>query len=177
MDLTRALPSWLDLSLTATDDTLDLEAIEPDLGRLVGYWRGRGAAGRLPARGDIDPGPLRHLLPGITLIEVERDARGQPERFRVRLVGSRHYDVLGRDITGLYLDEHGLEDDGQAALAAYRDVAVTGQPHYRQGVFRRPGQRDVRFSRVLLPLAADGATVDMILAGFHYSNVGRMPGW
>jgi hypothetical protein len=166
------------LSVTVVDTALDLEAIEPDLSRLVGYWRDCGQAGKLPARGDIDPAPLRHLLPGITLIEVERDRHGLPGRFRVRLVGSRHYDVLGRDVTGLYLDQHGLEDDGEAALAAYREVAATGRPNYRRGVFRRPGQRDVRFSRVLLPLAADGVTVDMILAGFHYVDAaGRRPGW
>lgn len=130
---------------------------------LYAYWRGkRGHGGKLPARADIDPVDLRALLPRLALIDVLRDDAGLA--FRYRLTGTEIVDRAGRDPTGKRFEDLYSGDYLATANATYREVVETGRPHTSDRVYPLvPGREYMSYDRLLLPLASDGSTVDMIM--------------
>ncbi len=126
---------------------------------IFAYWASLRRAGRLPGRPDIHPADFKRHLPTISLIDVRRD----PREYRMRLAGTGLYAVYGREITGRTLEEI----YAAAAVDYWRgelDKVVTDR---RPGVgvhnfaWRGAGHLSILWLR--LPLAADGADVDMIL--------------
>ena len=136
-------------------------ASAPKIRALYAYWRSiHPLAGGLPGRQHFDPIDVPALLRWLWLIDVQRE----PLRFRYRLVGTEQVRVMKRDPTGLWLDEaHPLF----VASETYPQfvAAFDGHCGYRRGqpLFHLPREL-VSMERLLLPLAQDGATVDMILA-------------
>ena len=112
-----------------------------------------------------DLGPL---LPRLWMLDVHRN----PSRFRYRLAGTLVTWSLGREVTGHWVDE--LHPD--CALKPilhdrYCFAAQTGRPTWRHGETiweRRPDQPRTRHRHFLtvenciVPLAADGETVDIL---------------
>ena len=124
---------------------------------LYRLWHSKCRDGRLPGRRDFDPLEMPQLLPHLTLFDVERD----PLRFRIRLVGTAIVAAMGRDTTGLYLDQ--LERIESVAERAHQ-LTLDKSPFYQAGRPLTWTHRDYRTYSVLgLPLAGDGATVDMLL--------------
>jgi hypothetical protein len=136
-----------------------------DLIRLYDYWQARHRDGRLPGRADIDPMELRFLLGNLLLVDVLRD----PQRFRYRLAGSNLTRFLKRDPTGRLVDEHPDPTFRQMALAIYGEVTSAAKPlaTRRNTVI---DNRLRRYETLLLPLAGDGVTVDMILVGMRFDT-------
>lgn len=128
--------------------------------RLYDYWRAiHPAEAILPGRQHVEPLDLPELLRWLWLVDVHRE----PLRFRYRLLGTGHRDVMGADLTGRWLDE---VFPGFAGLKGYGDlVAVAcGETRYCRRAPEFPVEKDlVQMERVLLPLARDGVTVDMLL--------------
>jgi hypothetical protein len=89
---------------------------------LYRYWDSKRAGRAIPARHDIDPAEMRHLLPHLSLVEATIEGR-----FRYRLVGTRVVQDLGRDVTGT---EVGARDP------VARDAAF----HRRAGFFGLAGE-------------------------------------
>ena len=139
--------------------------------QLFEYWLDRAAGAAMPARRDIRPADIPHLLPSISLMDILRS----PCRMRFRLAGTRVRDIYDREVTGLYLDD--IEWGGQADYwrTAHQRVADTGRP--AQGVVRSlRGSKDhlVHFW-LRLPLVTDGPEPAMIL-GYDVSvPVSQMP--
>jgi hypothetical protein len=126
------------------------------------YWQQRRPAPDvLPGRQHIDPLDFPDLLPGIWLLDVQRE----PLRFRYRLVGTRIVEGIGREVTGQWLDEahpHVLATGGYGDR--YRDAVMSGAVAHRRGPARLWDHQDYReVENVLLPLAADGRTVDILM--------------
>jgi hypothetical protein len=123
------------------------------------YWRGIHPPHGLPGRQHVEPLDLTRLWRWLWLVDVAR----APLRFRCRLVGTSHREVLGIDLTGRWLDEAFA---GFAQSQGYADMLAVAQGELRY-CRREPGfptaRRLRRMERVLLPLARDGATVDMML--------------
>ena len=139
-----------------------LELRHDDHRTLYDYWRARRHSGRLPARADVDPADLRALLPRLALIDVLREDDGLA--FRYRLTGTEIVNRAGRDPTGKRFDELYRGDYLQTAHATYQRVVETGQPHTSDRVYPLvPGREYMSYDRLLLPLASDGATVDMVM--------------
>ena len=139
-----------------------LELRHDDQRALYDYWRARQRSGRLPARADIDPADLRHLLPRLALIDVLRE--GHDLAFRYRLTGTEIVNRAGRDPTGKRFEELYRGDYLETAKATYRQVVDTGRPHTSDRVYPLvPGREYMRYDRLLLPLAGDGVTVDMVM--------------
>jgi hypothetical protein len=139
-----------------------LELRHDDQRTLYDYWRARQRSGRLPARADIDPADLRHLLPRLALIDVLREDHDLV--FRYRLTGTEIVNRAGRDPTGKRFEELYRGDYLQTANATYRQVVDTGRPHTSDRVYPLvPGREYMRYDRLLLPLAGDGVTVDMVM--------------
>jgi hypothetical protein len=126
---------------------------------LFAYWASRRAGAMLPGRRDLDPAGVKRLLPTISLIDVVRE----PLDFRMRLAGTALYDVYGREITGRRIGE--IYNN---AAADYWRVELTGVVRERKpavGVHNLAwrGASHLSILWLRLPLASNGADVDMIL--------------
>jgi len=143
------------------------QAIEhPGLQALHGYWSGRCAEQRLPGRGDLDPLDIPELLPNLMLIDVT----ARPLRLTYRLVGTALVGRLGRDTTGLSVEDGYLGDDWEKILPDYLYVIGEGRPCLRFNKARDAQGRCFAYQRLLLPLARDGRLVDMILAAAFWAD-------
>lgn len=140
----------------------DLELRHDDHQALYAYWRSKQQGDRLPARADIDPADLRSMLPRLALIDVLREDEGLA--FRYRLTGTEIVNRAGRDPTGKRFDELYRGEYLETAKETYRQVVETGQPHTSDRVYPLvPGREYMSYDRLLLPLASDGTTVDMVI--------------
>ena len=126
--------------------------------RLYRYWDVKRGARRMPGRPDIDPTEMRDLLPHLALLDVTGAG------FRYRLVGTRVAEDLGRDMTGAVFGIYAKGMSfGDAVVALFDDVRIRARPQFSTGEYRSPQGAVHWVSRLLLPLGADGNTVDMIL--------------
>jgi hypothetical protein len=128
--------------------------------RVFDYWRAiRPAEDRLPGRQHLEPADLPELLRWLWLVDIQRE----PLRFRYRLVGTGHREVIGQDLTGKWIDEAFSHFPRMATYPQFLDV-VAGEPRYcRCPPPFRVDERYVAMERLLLPLARDGLSVDMML--------------
>jgi hypothetical protein len=143
---------------------------DPRLRRLYDHWLSlRPAAGGLPGRQHMDPAAIRDLLPWIWMVDVERN----PLRFRYRLLGTEQVHAMERDFTGRFLDEAHPSFVASVSYPQYVAAAEHADIGYRRGppVFHLTKDY-VAIERLLLPLAKDGATVDVLLAITIYSSAG-----
>lgn len=132
--------------------------------QLHAHWLGlHPGPGVLPGRQHVDPAALPRLLPFLWLGDVQR----VPLRFRYRLLGTEHLRVFGRDYTGHWLDQVHPGFEASRGYAHYVAAVAEGRTGYRRGhTILGPAlpQRYRGIERLLLPLARDGGTVDMLLA-------------
>ncbi len=136
--------------------------------RLYDYWSEIHPAEGLPGRQHFDPSAVPDVLPNLRLIDVQRE----PLRFRYRLLGSRVDVVHGRNLANQWLDEAHAGDPALAnLLREYELIAETGEPSWRRGrPWVVPEPECVTVEALRLPLARDGATVDMVLGLSMYFN-------
>jgi len=128
------------------------------------YWQGKRQADRLPARSDIEPTEIAHLLPNIFLVDV---VPGKPPRFRFRLVGTMIVS-MEFEMTNMYLDEIVAGVDATPMGRHYAD-AVDGRIYLRRQRLDWRERGYINYDVLLLPLADDGQTVNMLfgLALYH----------
>jgi hypothetical protein len=128
------------------------------------YWLSKKGARIAPARSAILPEEIVTHLPRIALVDVIGDL----PRFRFRLFGSGLVAAYGQDLTGKFLDEIdlGTKSVPEAFQHAVRVVREC-RPHFGRTRFTKQGDnRRVEYERIVLPLSADGSTVNMILCGY-----------
>jgi hypothetical protein len=135
------------------------------------YWKKLAPqSGVLPGRKHIDPIDIPSLLENIWLIDVV----GEPQRFRVRLIGE-NIRRLGNPVKpGDFLDQH--LSDAAPAMADLRFVVSERKPLWFRGSAELHHTTTMfELERLFLPLAADGTTVDMVL-GFavFYTLQGKL---
>jgi PAS domain-containing protein len=146
------------------DEVISSAVVPPECDRriraLYDYWCGiHPTEAILPGRQHVEPLDLAEVPRWLWLVDVQRE----PLRFRYRLVGTGHRDVMGADLTGRWLDE---AFPGFARLRGHADhVAVAGgEIRYCRRVPDFSVEKGlVRMDQVMLPLARDGVTVDMLL--------------
>lgn len=130
------------------------------------YWQEKRRGGRLPGRADIDPVEIPAILPWVNLIDLLRE-EGRLV-LRHRLVGTAIVEALGRELTGLRFDQF----YSPAALAEYVDlaerVAAERRPRLVRSRSYQEGRKHLAYDLLILPLARDGATVDMFLVVFDF---------
>ena len=139
----------------------------PDGQRLAAiylYWDGKRRGRLMPSRADIEPLELKSHLPQLVRLDVE----GEPPRFRYRLVGTEvtrvRSGLSNSDPTGLFVDEVTHHQGTGAVLAHYRRVVAERRPSTDAGTYTPSPERPwLRFSRIVLPLSSDDATVNMLL--------------
>ena len=146
--------------------TMPLSAtVHPKIIQLHEYWRTKAPAPRrLPSRRHIDPTEISRLLDNIWLLDVVGAVDGEARRFRFRLIGDAMHrkGIPGRP--GTFIDQffdQGLADPGLADLHAVVDTGLSswsrGKPvlRHKHEIFA--------LERIILPLAADGKTIDILL--------------
>ncbi len=138
--------------------------------RAFAYWRSKAPAERLPGRRDIDPLEMPDLLPRLTLIDVvwEGDGEGKRLRLRCRLIGTEVVARFGRDITGLYAEEAYPEEYLAKALETYGGIIESRRPYLSRHRIPIADRDHAEYDRLIMPLAADGDTVDMFLICFAF---------
>ncbi|WP_119418295.1 PAS domain-containing protein [Desertibaculum subflavum] len=134
---------------------------------LYRYWQGRRRDGLLPGRADINPAEIVPLLPHLSLVDIVGG------RFRYRLAGTRVVEDTGRELTGAYIGASVQPPEYAAAICAvYEHARTRAVPIFAQGGYRTPAGAVHSVSRLLLPLAADGVNVDMMIVSrvAHYPD-------
>jgi hypothetical protein len=137
----------------------------PTLVALYRYWDGKRGGRMMPARRDLDPSEIVKLLPHIYMVDVERD----PLRFRYRLIGTAICAFLGRDYTGRAVDAatYGEGEILSRLLQLFTAVVETRGPvAYKGNIWYVSGREWRQVEALLMPLSHDGATVDIIFAGY-----------
>jgi hypothetical protein len=138
------------------------------LRRFYDYWQGKRRGERLPGRQDIDPLEIPDLLPHISILDVV--GTGTAMRFRFRLVGTANVRIAGREYTGAFIDDVFEAEDAARMGAAYREIVDRREPHYWVNQAAVRGNPPVRYSRLMVPLATDGQTVDMLMGVFFFTD-------
>ena len=136
---------------------------------LFAYWASLKEGARLPGRRQLDPAPIKRLLPTVSLIDVlpgaYPSAVGGEEApdFRMRLAGTGLYSVYGREITGKRLSEVYNSAAADYWRCELGRVVADRRPAVGQHSLAWRGASHLSILWLRLPLASDGERVDMIL--------------
>jgi len=144
------------------------------LHKLYAYWNGiRPAPDLLPGRQHFDPVDIPALLPFLWLLDVHRD----PLRFRYRLSGTELVKAMGADFNGKFLDEIRADFPESTTGKQHEEIVRTGVIAFREGWPTLHKGKEFRWmQRLVLPLARDGKTVDMVLGiGVYGESVTQLP--
>jgi hypothetical protein len=141
------------------DVDAELRFESPRLVDFVRYWETKRRGDRLPARADIDALEMKRFLGDVFMIDVV----GAPPRFRYRLVGVNIVRDVGRDSTGRFQDEIYPPEQAAENAAHYRWICEHRRPTRNYGVINWVGRNFLRYEIANVPLARDGATVDIIM--------------
>lgn len=128
--------------------------------------------GHLLGRQHILPEDIAFAWPRLWMLDVFH----RPLRYRYRLCGTEVVRSLGREVTGCWLDEvHPPLIANPLSRDRFRMMAETGRPTWRHGPPLWPRNPDHRtVETCIVPLAADGRTVDkMIAASIIFDPAGK----
>ena len=143
------------------------------LRQLYDYWEGKRGDRLMPTRSDIDPVEIPGLLPNLILIDVER---GERTRYRFRLYGTEVCAIRGADLTGRYIEEPGITQLRDAAIASYDRIVADRKPVYQCHRFQPDDYIIGYYHRLVLPLGEQDE-VRMLLIGFYrvYDRPAHLP--
>ena len=136
---------------------------------LFAYWSSLGRPDSLPSRADLCPVQMKSFLPMLSLTEVQPGGR-----FRFRLAGTGLFGLYGTEVTGRMLGEVYV---GSAADYWRRELEVLVSDRRPAIGVHSLGWRGAPHLSVLwmrLPLASNGADVDMILGYDSLLGADRM---
>ena len=144
----------------------------PLVRRLYDYWRAISPAGKLPGRQHVVAEDIAPLWSRAWMLDVFR----HPLRYRYRLCGTEMVRSLGREVTGAWVDEvHPQLIANPQSRERLHFMAETGGATWRRGVplwTHDPKHRIIETA--IVPLAADGYTVDKMLAvSVLFDNTGK----
>ncbi|HEV8389728.1 MAG TPA: PAS domain-containing protein [Dongiaceae bacterium] len=128
-------------------------------------WQELCRDGRLPTRAAFPPESLTPWMGHIQIVELV--CEGDTKRYRVRLVGTRIVYYEGRDNTGLFLDDVIPMEQRAEILEPHSRCAETRAPVYSAFYSCGEGAISSQLERLILPLAADGTTVDQFLVAIY----------
>jgi hypothetical protein len=156
---------WLDRSRSALSLRLPQDDVPSARAqRFLDYWLSLPRDGLVPRRDSFDPAAVAPLLPDLILCRCEP---GAEPRVVFTLIGSRHVDRWGRDLTGQdylsFLPPH----DRDAAWQRLRNVVEhpCGTHGYRAELYR--SGKVVLLEALILPLRSRDGRVDRCIAYSH----------
>ncbi len=141
---------------------LPLTGFAPEDAKLLeayGYWESRRRDGLLPARKDIDVLDLRPLMGWMHLVDTsDKD----PNNYSFRLFGSSVRMDGSRNYQNLRIGDYYSKPYRETLIEDYGSVVFTGVPALHQ-VVALLNYLKYSYVRLILPLADDGRTVNMLL--------------
>jgi hypothetical protein len=147
------------------EQRLMLDAAPAELAPLVVYWNSKRRGHQLPARSDIDPLEMKPLLGKVSLVQVNR----VEPKFVFRLWGTAHVYRPGMPKEGAPVEA--LRPRAYAAMCRrHYELAATEAASMLHDVSLGFEQESWSYQRVLLPLAADGETVDMLISASCFDS-------
>lgn len=138
------------------------------LPRLFDYWLGKRGNRRAPSRGNIRPMEIPALLPIVHLIDVQED----PLAFRHRLVGTEIVESVGRDVTGMLVDEALYGEATKQVFDGLAAVAWEVRPYRRLARLDYTDRPWLAMEALEMPLLDDDGRVNMILRGASHFSIG-----
>jgi len=151
----------------------DRTSWHPLMVRFYDYCLAVAPPGCLPGRQHIVPEDIAPLWSRLWMLDVCRE----PLRYRYRLCGTEMVRSLGHEVTGAWLDEvHPQLIAHPESRERFRFMAETGAATWRRGPplwTRDPDHRSIE--TLIVPLAADGFTVDKMIAASVLYGVGDRP--
>lgn len=129
---------------------------------LYRLWNAKRGARSLPARADFDLAELAPWFGNLILLDVLDGGKD----FRYRLFGVILAQEAGFDMTGKKLSEYPIPSLLPHFYEVFREVILRRKPAMSEHDPSVPNVR--RRRRLILPLAKDGETVDMIMT-FNYA--------
>ncbi|WP_120495953.1 PAS domain-containing protein [Kiloniella sp. EL199] len=147
-------------------------AVEESFCRLYDYWRSVTPSNRtLPGRQHINPAEITDLLSRIALVDVHYT--GTEKQFQYRLWGSVMTEVVGKDCTGKFAHDLFTGQQLQIVQQPFNAVVETRNPHFSEITWDIENREHQSYKRLLLPLAADGQNVNMILGTIVEADQGK----
>ncbi|MDE2228143.1 MAG: PAS domain-containing protein [Alphaproteobacteria bacterium] len=145
---------------------IDVAALKSSaLRRLHADWQSRRRERSFPARADFDPLEMKYILGNLSLVEVRR----HPLRFFYRVHASNIAARTGFDMTGKFLDQNPdvqhrnlIFDHYLRTLDERRPIAARRERTFTDRVM-------LDCEALALPLARDGANIDMLLTGLVWN--------
>lgn len=145
----------------------ELAALDPELADFLAIWDERRAGRDIPCRADFLPEDFRSHLGYINVVEP-----GPGDSYRYRLVGTAIAQAVGRDVTGLTLEQI---YSGRAAGSGRRilDLA-SGQrrPVYCDGTLEASGKDWLGFRMLVVPMDGPDGRVVRLFARMSFPNLG-----
>lgn len=133
---------------------------DPEHRDLLRWWLSARGGRLMPSRADFDPIAHPAFLPRLFLVSVSP----KPPHFRYRLCGTEIDTQQGYSMTGRTFEEIFDGELYRFTLERFLDVAFNQRISYHSTHFSSNNTARVsRFTRLLLPLSADGVRVDTIL--------------
>lgn len=143
------------------------------LRQALAVWGEQKGAARFPPRDAMTPRAMAPFLRNIVLVRVVDGGK----QYEFRIVGDAIVQVQGAAYQGMTLTQIDtkLPGYGAALRFIYDAVVAEGSARgYRGRIEQAPMGRAFAHETILLPLGADGATVDHILVvGVYSFNVGN----
>lgn len=137
-----------------------------DLDALATLWeQRRPGPGLLPGRQHFDIPDMKPWLGWINICDL---VEGPPRRYRMRLIGSQIAEIEKGNNTGRFLDEVFPASLYPAVRADYERALESRQPVASRRMVPTPGGVPHMLTKLVLPLATDGSTIDKFLALLHF---------
>ncbi len=142
--------------------------------RFLDYWRSLPKIDLVPRRDAFDPAAVAALLSDLILCSYEF---GPPPRVIFRLIGSRHVDRWGRDLTGQNYLTFLPRRDRNAVWRRLRNVVVhpCGTHGFRAEVYR--SGKVALLETLILPLRGSDGAIDRCIAYSHEAPGFEKPRW
>lgn len=155
----------------ARHSILVAEVQNPLVRKGLALWQRQRGARRFPGRSEMSPRLLSSLLRNTVLVRV----LGKAEDFEFRIVGDAIVTVQGASFQGMTTTqiEAVLPSYGKMLRRSYLAVYESGEPNAYRGWFDRGADGRAFFHEsLILPLGADGQTVDhlLILGVYAYND-------
>ena len=151
----------------------DLPIQDPLIQKFYGYWAQKRGQRRFPGRLALDPIEFRYVLGDVVLIDARRPGAdgGSLWDFRYRLIGARIAARDGYDMTGKSLDDLPEPEYRERIRSTWTEVCETGCPAHHIRDLLLDG-RVRRYEVVVLPLAANGEDIDMLVSVQRETRLG-----
>ncbi len=118
----------------------------------------------MPARADLDPADLSHLLPNILIHEVQ----AEPLDFRYRLVGSEIVRHINQNPTGTWMSQIPHQKKPSKLWSFLEDAATNKHPVIANPPYLGQYKEFKFIEDIILPLSADSKNVNMLFIGVDF---------